>query len=136
MSNTDSVAIPNLDYTETRRQAGPLDFAIRSVRLYERSWDNITEIEKSWIIKAETLRELSIKLELAHIQESCNIYNDYCRLGKEPDFDRDPQTLIPLNNPSYYAVSLYPVGANLLGGPKRNEKSQVLDVFYVGDTQN
>jgi hypothetical protein len=82
-----------------------LDFAIRSARLYEWSWDNITEIEKGWIIKAETLRELSIKLELAHIEESCKIYNDYCRLGKDPDFDRDPQTLIPLNNPPYYAAN-------------------------------
>lgn len=118
-------------FDETRRQAGPLDMdiAIRSAHLYEWSSDNNAEIEKGWIIKAETLRELSTKLEVTHIEESCKIYNDYCRLGKDPDFDRDPQTLIPLNNPPYYAVSLYPGGANLLGGPKRNEKSQVLDVY-------
>jgi len=57
------------------------------------------------------------------------MYNRYCQLGKDPEFDRSPQTLISLDNPPYYAVGLYPGGANLLGGPRRNEKSQVVDVY-------
>jgi succinate dehydrogenase/fumarate reductase flavoprotein subunit len=120
-------------FDETRRQAGPLDadFGIRISRLYEWSEDNIPEIERSWIIKADTIRELNEKLGFEHLEESCKIYNDYCRLGKDPDFDRDPQTLIALNSPPYYAVRLYPGGANLMGGPKRNEKSQVLDVYGI-----
>ncbi len=118
-------------FDETRRQAGPLDadFGIRSSHLYEWSEDNIPEIERGWIVKAETIRELGAKLGLEHLDESCKIYNDYSRLGEDADFGRDPKTLIPLNHPPYYAVSLYPGGSNVMGGPKRNEKSQVLDVY-------
>jgi succinate dehydrogenase/fumarate reductase flavoprotein subunit len=118
-------------FDETRRRAGSLDsdVGIRSAHLYEWSEDNLREIERGWIVKAGTLRELGEKLGSEYLEESCETYNRYCRLGKDPDFERSAQTLIPLNNPPYYAVGLYPGGANLLGGPKRNEKSQVIDIY-------
>jgi len=55
-------------------------------------------------------------------------YNNYCANGVDPDFGRSKSTLIPLATPPFYALPLWPGGPNTQGGPRRNEKGQVLDL--------
>ena len=99
-------------------------------KLYQWSNDNSQEIEKGWIIEADSVKELGQKLGIDsnNLVRTMDNYNRYCREGNDPDFQRRPQSLIPLNNPPYYAVKLWPGGPNTQGGPRRNYKSQILNV--------
>jgi succinate dehydrogenase/fumarate reductase flavoprotein subunit len=116
------------------------------------SSDNSAEVAKGWIQKGNTPAELAAAInqtkyvgwnsdDSVSVPSGINVhidpdvltatitnYNKYCAAGKDPDFGRNPQTLLPLNTPPYYAVPLWPGGPNTQGGPVRNEKAQVLDV--------
>ena len=99
--------------------------------LYRWSRDNSVEIEKGWIKRADTVKELAAILGMEDPQvlvETVNNYNSYCQHGDDRECGRIPESLIPLNNPPYYAVEVGPGGPNTLGGPRRNARSQVMRV--------
>lgn len=95
------------------------------------SSDNIREIEKGWIKKADTIEELAFliggKVDPAIIKETVNKFNRYCEQGHDPEFGRDVQSLKPLTTPPFYSCTLYPGGINTCGGPRRNGYGQVLN---------
>jgi len=97
------------------------------------SHDNTREIEKGWIKKADTVKELGRliggKLDPAILEETVNKYNSYCEQGNDPEFGRGVQALKSLVTPPYYACALYPGGINTCGGPRRNGYGQVLDPY-------
>jgi succinate dehydrogenase/fumarate reductase flavoprotein subunit len=90
------------------------------------------EIARGWIKKANTLRELAVlmKVDAGGLETQIAEYNGYCQAGKDPQFGVNPQYLNALANQGpYYA---FPVNASLTntqGGPRRNTKCQVLDVW-------
>ncbi len=106
---------------------------------YQWSEDNSVEIEKGWVLKGETIEELASviardaedagKMKPEVLAETLSNYNQYCAQGEDPEFGRDPKTLVPLETPPYYALKMYPGGVNTFGGPKRNAKGQVVDAF-------
>lgn len=68
-------------------------------------------------------------------------YNEACAAGSDP-LGRPANTLVPLDQPPYYCVPLYPGGSNTTRGPRRNADTipsavaaessadaEVLDVF-------
>ncbi|MBI2872437.1 MAG: FAD-binding protein [Chloroflexi bacterium] len=97
---------------------------------YRWSEDNSQEIERGWIARAETVRDLAERLgiEPARLQRTVESYNSYCRNGSDAEFRRRPESLVLLDTPPYYAVTLWPGGPNTQGGPRRNPKSQVMGV--------
>ncbi len=107
-----------------RRTSGPAGPA----HIYKWSVDNTEEIEKGWIKRGDSIKELALKLNIdpQALIATVNHYNLYSRDGVDEDFGRDPATLIPLTTPPYYAVELWPGGPNTQGGPRRNSKAQVL----------
>ncbi len=107
-----------------RRTSGPAGPA----GLYEWSSDNSEELERGWIKQGGTVKELAVKLgvEPMTLMETVNNYNLYCKNRVDVEYGREPNTLIPLNNPPYYAVELWPGGPNTQGGPRRSAKAQVL----------
>ena len=54
-------------------------------------------------------------------------YNAFCADGVDKDFDRELQTLGPVQQPPFYAIPLYPGGPNTKGGLLVNASRQVLD---------
>ena len=98
---------------------------------YEWSRDNSKEIEKGWIIKGETIAELAAKLGMKpeDLGDTVTKYNDYCKKGEDPEFNRTKRGLVALEKGPYYAVKLYPTMVNTQGGPKRNPKCQIVDPF-------
>ena len=56
----------------------------------EWSADNGVEIDKGWIIKADTLNELAAKMgiDAAELQKTVARYNEHCRIGVDAEFDR------------------------------------------------
>lgn len=113
---------------------------------YTWSADNSAEVEKGWILKADTIEELAEKMTAAQADERKHLfrdgivvdpavlrktlddYNAYCRAGNDPDFGRNPNFMVPLEGP-FYAFRVYPNQYNTQGGPKRNTKAQTLDAF-------
>ncbi len=102
------------------------------------SEDNQKEIDRGWIMKANTLEELSRKIQadpdstglmsISQLQTTVKQYNAYCRKGEDIDFHKPKEWLQPVEGPPYYAVKLWPGGPNTNGGPKRDVRGQVLRV--------
>ena len=49
--------------------------------------------------------------------------------GVDDQFHRHPRTLTPIDQPPYYAFTSAPLLGWTNGGPRRNERAQVLDPF-------
>jgi len=86
------------------------------------------EIEKGWILKGKMATELASKISVNPqiLEETISRYNQYCRAGKDKDFDRPKEDLRPLELP-LYAIQLWPALINTQGGPRRDKESRVLD---------
>lgn len=120
-------------FDQSRFEAGVLislaSGAAGPEHLYEWSRDNLVELEKGWIKKADTIGQLAsiIGMRPDALESSVGTYNRYSQEGRDPDFGRGSQDLVPVSKPPFYAVSLFPSGLNTQGGPRRNSKAQVLD---------
>ncbi|MDY7033664.1 MAG: FAD-dependent oxidoreductase [Thermodesulfobacteriota bacterium] len=121
-------------FDQRRIDSGPLAVQMTGAsgpsKLYKWSKDNRKEIEKGWITKADSMGELAEKIGIDphNLQQTAQTYERYCVQGHDPEFGRQQQDLVPLNNPPYYSVKLFPGGPNTQGGPKRNHRAQILDV--------
>ena len=94
---------------------------------YDWSNDNSVELEKGWIKKANTLSELAkiIDLDGDQLTETVNRWNAMVASGDDDDFGRSLM-MSPFNEGPYYAVQLSPTMLNTQGGPRRNEKAEIL----------
>lgn len=121
-------------FDQKRIEAGPLvhtEFgAAGPYKLYQWSRHNSQEIEKGWIVRGDSLSELGRKLGVdpGNLDKTLRNYNNYCESGEDPEFSRIPSSLIPLENPPYYGVRLYPGGPTTHGGPRRNAQAQILSL--------
>lgn len=99
------------------------------------SADNQAEVDKGWILKADTLEELGAKMkewdswmDPETLAATVAEYNGFCAQGRDERFDRSPQTLVALAEEGpYYAYAIYPGSCSTLGGPEKNVHGQVLD---------
>ncbi|MDL2217942.1 FAD-binding protein [Christensenellaceae bacterium OttesenSCG-928-M15] len=117
------------------------------------SQDLSAEIEKGYVTKADTIAELAEKIgvcvdsappNIAPMEKSLTSwfeityremglvnqverYNRYCKNGYDEQFDRKPETLVPIDTAPYYAIEIKPGIVNTQGGPKRNLECEVLD---------
>lgn len=120
-------------FDDRRIQEGPLALLAAGAsgpqQSYNWSKDNKEELNKGWIISADTIQELALKLgmEPDALRLAVQSYNVHCQNGYDPEFGREARDLMPLTTPPFHAVQLWPGGPNTQGGPKRNEKAQVLD---------
>ena len=109
-------------FDETARLAGPVS----------RNWSegNVDEIEKGWIVKADTVAELAEKigLDAETLQATLDKYNGFVDAGEDIQYGRNPETLVAVKEGPFYALEIGPTMLNTQGGAKRNEKAEVLDV--------
>ncbi len=98
---------------------------------YKWSRDNSAEIEKGWIIRGDTIRELAAKLNIKpdSLEKTITDYNQYCETGIDSEFSRPKTSLTKIDQPPYVALKIYPVMYNTQGGPRRNASCQVVDPF-------
>ena len=101
------------------------------------SSDNLDEIEKGWILKADTPEELArlicdngaedgFDFDPATFVETFESYNAFCNVGEDKDFGSS--NLVALETPPYYAAKMQPVLYTTCGGPRKDASSHVVDL--------
>ena len=139
---------------KARAEGGPVNattsgyFRNREKGGHKWTRDNLAEIEKGWIIKADTLKELAgkIKVDPVAIEKTVTKWNSDVKNGEDTEFHRDitdksdpskaayldrhvKELSAPIEKGPFYAAELYPTILNTQGGPRRNIKAQVLNPF-------
>ncbi|WP_454689176.1 FAD-dependent oxidoreductase [Achromobacter aloeverae] len=99
----------------------------RIVDCYDWSEDNLAELGRGWIRRASTLQGLAMDIGLSPLDLEAAVvrWNAHCAAGSDPDFGRSLM-LAPLAKGPFYAVELVPSMLNTQGGPRRNEKAQIV----------
>lgn len=122
-------------FDETRRQAGPLTLThigATAVGRYDWSPDNSAEIERGWIAQADTIEEAA---RLAGVDDppaaaaTVAEYNRLCESGETDPHGRPAESMLPIVEPPFHCVALWPGGSNTTGGPRKNRHGQVLDPY-------
>jgi succinate dehydrogenase/fumarate reductase flavoprotein subunit len=122
-------------FDERRRRASPLTsprVGAPAVGLYDWSADNFREIERGWIVRGDSILEVAEKIGIEDPQAAARaveIHNAACKGGSGDAFGRPTETLVPLDEPPFYGVKMWPGGPNTAGGPRRDEFSRVLNAF-------
>ncbi|MBC8338176.1 MAG: FAD-binding protein [Rhodospirillales bacterium] len=120
-------------FDQTMMAAGPLYNKTPNrgwtavIERYDWSDDNSAELEKGWIKRADTPGALAkiIGLDPEALTETVEHWNALAEAGKDTDFGR-ALMLAPLKEGPCYAVELSPSMINTQGGPRRNEKGQIV----------
>jgi hypothetical protein len=78
---------------------------------------NSVEIEKGWILKADSLKELDTKMGIygEELEKTVAEYNNCRRTGKDPEFGR--RNPLPVKTPPYYSAELGLTVTNTQGRP-------------------
>lgn len=95
----------------------------------------VDEIEKGWVVKADTLEELAVLMNVpaANLVAEVERYNGYCETGVDIEFGNSEEhvaaALQPLVTGPYYAFPVHATMTNTQGGAKRSLQCEVLDVW-------
>jgi hypothetical protein len=97
------------------------------IERYDWSEDNSVELAKGWIKTADTLAALAAAVELDPdtLAQSVTRWNRHCDARHDSDFGRKLM-LAPIVEPPFYAIELSPSMLNTQGGPRRNERAQIV----------
>lgn len=97
------------------------------IERYPWSEDNGAELAKDWIKRGDSLPALAANLGLdgTALGETVARWNRACDAGHDGEFGRRLM-LQPIAEPPFYAVELAPSMLNTQGGPRRNEKAQIV----------
>jgi succinate dehydrogenase/fumarate reductase flavoprotein subunit len=97
------------------------------IERYEWSEDNSAELAKGWIKTADSLAALAsvIGLDPGALVDTVSRWNRRCESKHDADFGRTLM-MAPIVDKPFYAVELSPSMLNTQGGPRRNEKGQIV----------
>ena len=107
--------------------------------LYTWSADNQAELERGWIVQADTLEELAEKVSAtdmwgnevhinpAGLAEQVAAYNALCDEGVDTEFGRTDGTLAPIGEGPYYAFEIVPATLYTTGGAACDINAQAVD---------
>lgn len=106
--------------------------------IYEWTKDNMQEVQKGWIQKADTIRELALKIgktpengslmDPRVMEDTIFHWNERVKSGI--DWLRRPEgTMLSIKTPPFYAAEVWPTISNTQGGPVHNVKQQVIDAL-------
>ena len=116
-------------FDETTRKKAPISRDWRPDGDYKWSLDNMAEIERGWITKADTIEELAKKvgMEPSVLALTVARFNEYCRTGVDEEFGRDAKTMKPISSGPFYAMPWVPCMISTAGGPAHDKDSRVID---------
>lgn len=119
-----------LIFDEKTRRQGPVSFPLPiGDPAYHWSEDNQAEIDKGWIIKADSIADLAgaLGLDAATLTATIDTYNSDCAAGRDSQHGRE-RGLIALDTGPYYGLRSYPGLWSTGGGPRIDRFARVIDV--------
>ena len=120
-------------FDEEGRKMYPIGRAIANDRdhFYQWSADNLKEVELGMLHRADSLAALAQQTGMppAMVQKTVAEWNANCAAGSDPDFGRQPASMVPIKTAPFYWGHIYPVVINTQGGPVHNINQQVLNPF-------
>ncbi|MDP2644947.1 MAG: FAD-dependent oxidoreductase [Desulfobacterales bacterium] len=106
---------------------------------YKWSHDNSKEIEKGWVVRSDSIRELaavikqqsnnSARMDSEILAQTVDQWNAAVDKGEDAAFQRYPDTMMPIKTPPFYCMEAWPIITNTQGGPEHNADRQVIDVW-------
>jgi succinate dehydrogenase/fumarate reductase flavoprotein subunit len=121
-----------LIFDEQTRSKGPITRVGHGAnRAYQWSPDNSEEIRRGWIVGADGPAELANRLGMKapeKLRETIDVYQETCRKETDEKFGRSKETLVEFHG-KHYGVPLWPCLLNTQGGPKRNVRGEIIDVW-------
>ncbi|NLJ58237.1 MAG: FAD-dependent oxidoreductase [Tissierellia bacterium] len=86
-------------------------------------------IEMGFIYKADTIEELAkaIDIDPSALKNTVESYNNYCKNGKDEQFNKDAEYLEAIGEGPYYAIKMASYSYNTCAGLDVNTKLQVLN---------
>ena len=122
-------------FDEAYRKSGHIgrataDWDVVHGNRYDWSDDNLREVEKGWIKKADTMPALAdqIGLPAGALEATVARFNVSASDGNDAEWGRAPATMAPVMTPPFYAMELTPAFVNTQGGPRRNKEAQIVDI--------
>lgn len=118
--------------------------------IYNWSADNKAELERGWLVQADTIDELVVKLaeqrgneqiDAEALKATIATYNSYCEAGEDPEFGRESFFLNPVSEGPFYAAQIVPTACYTIGGLRGGENDETLDwqgnpiprLYHAGD---
>ncbi len=97
------------------------------VEKYEWSADNSKELAKGWILRADSIAALASRIDVdPQVLEATVLrWNGACAAGHDAEFGRTLM-MAPIAAGPFYAVEMSPSMLNTQGGPRRNEKAEIV----------
>lgn len=89
----------------------------------------IDAVADGYALTADTIEELAELMEVPvdELVNTVNVWNKSCANGKDEQFHRPADQMSPISTPPFYAIKCIPEILNTDGGPRRNEKAQIID---------
>ena len=80
---------------------------------------------------ADSIEELALKMEVDPqvLKTTVEQYNAFCAQRYDAEFAKDPEYLIPLNGPRFYAAKARTCFLGTMGGVKINHRTEVVDQY-------
>lgn len=123
----------HLIFDDTFRKSGPIAKAhagwdVSHGNHYEWSDDNLREVQKGWIRKADSLEELALLIGLhpTTLIQTVQDFDCFAERGIDRDWARQSDRMAALETAPYYAMELTPALINTQGGPRRNKHAQIM----------
>jgi succinate dehydrogenase/fumarate reductase flavoprotein subunit len=121
-----------LIFDERTRLSGPItQLGHGANRGYKWSADNSEELRRGWITSGKNGQQLAVGLGINspdQLSRTLSVYDEFCKKGRDEEFARSRETLVELRG-DLYGVALWPCLLNTQGGPRRNNRGQILDVW-------
>jgi len=121
-----------LIFDEEGRKARPIGFPIftgTDCEEYQWSEDNSKEVDRGWIHKADSVEDLAgqLNIPLEQLQRTLHRWNTFCDKKVDEDYNRIPETMMPMSNPPFYWMESWPIVNNTQGGPVHDEFQRVIN---------
>lgn len=118
--------------------------------IYNWSEDNKAELERGWLVEADTIEELVAKLaeqsgneaiDAEALKQTIATYNGYCEAGEDLEFGRESLFLDPIAKGPFYAAQILPTAVYTIGGLCGGQNGETLDwqgnpiprLYHAGD---
>lgn len=125
-------------FDEQVRLAGPLSFTreqfgggwLKQVDRYDWSEDNLAEVEKGWIARAGSIRELAEQLGIdpGGLEAEVARFNASAESGEDQVFGRPGVAMGKIEQAPFYGYKWGNLLINTMGGLRKNGEARVLDV--------